>query len=111
MTEDDIEYLVEALHTNLTAVAEEVGAIERQKSDELETLGAILSGPAGRQKALEEGGKDDAAGVAEQFAESVELSLQIADAADVSESKLEGSAQGKTYPGLKALGDSLGGRR
>jgi len=109
MEDSDIEYLMEALHTNLTAVAEEVGAIEEEKSEDLKTLGTALSGPQARAKALEEGENTEEASVGQRFVESVELSLLIADAADVSQDKLEGRT-GRTQPGLKALGDALGGQ-
>lgn len=109
MNDDDIEYLTEALHTNLTAVAEEVGAIQEGKSDEMKTLGAMLSGSTDPEKALEER-EDGPDSISEQFVESVKLSLLIADAADVPAEKLEGSGREKATPALKSLGEALGGR-
>jgi hypothetical protein len=113
MTSDnDPEELIGGLHTNLTAVAEAVDAIEAERSAELKALGAALSGNRGAaERALKGNADDDAADFAELFAESFELSLKIADALDVPEGELSGGADAESSSSLGTVARALGGEQ
>jgi hypothetical protein len=105
MTENDAT-LIDELHANLAAVADEIGADGVDDSDEMKALGAALSGrPEAAEKTLQE--KDEEASKAELAVETLELSRQIADALDVPKKK-RASNDGQAA-GLGSVADKLGG--